>query len=288
MSHSFSATLLLRESWPLDIDTVVKTVSALVPDLERVECTTDEIDQAEAITLHLDDTEVVVHGLSQPVRPQKFSNAKQPYQAWIPQDLIDCHQAHFGISCGGSGGRMRDLETFAAAVHVVATAICDCTDVGAVYWDSAELFVRPDDFVAAFEPLMEGRMPVSSWIGFHPIQPDEFALNSAVGMITSGLRHFVGREIELAPIPTSLDHARTCLGSVVQRLMDHHLNLQEGETVEDLEMALKATVRTRDRWIRRDQSAFVLVTDDSVIDRSTLRPDRRRGNAARRQTPPAA
>lgn len=285
-TNSLSATLLPREEISLDLDVLAKSISALVPDLDEVTVTKGEGDHKDTTTLRLDDIEVLLSNVAEPVRPSKFYALKTPYNAWIPQALIDQHQSHLYIVSGGDGAGLKNMETYAAAVHVVATAVCDCVDIGAVFWDSAELFVKPEEFAASVEPLMEGKMPVACWIGFHPIKPDEFALNSAVGMITQGLRHFIGREIELAPSPTDLDHAHMTLGSVVQRLMDHHLRLNDGETIKDLEMALSATIRTRDRWIRRDQAAFVLVTDDSVIDQSTLRPDRRK-RGAQRQNPAA-
>lgn len=286
-TNSFSATLLLQGDVLLDFDSVAKAISALVPNLEDVTLTKGQGDSQDDVILQLDDIKVVVSDVKEPVRPSKFYGLKVPHEAWVPQALIDQHKRHICIASGGNGGSLKNMETYAAAVHVVATAICDCVDIGAVFWDAAELFIKPEEFVAAVEPLMEGQMPVHCWIGFHPIKPDEFALKSAVGMITQGLRHFIGREIELAPSPTDLEQARMTLGSVVQRLMDHHLRLTEGETIEDLETALSATIRTRDRWIRRDQAAFVLVTDDSVIDQSTLRPDRRRSGQQRRQNPAA-
>lgn len=286
-TNSMSATLLPRDEISLDMDLLAKSISALVSDLDEVTVTKGEGNQKDTTTLRLDDIEVLISNVQEPVRPSKFYALKTPYNAWVPQALIDQHKSHVYIASGGDGADLKNMETYAAAVHVVATAVCDCVDIGAVFWDAAELFVKPEEFVAAVEPLMEGKMPVGCWIGFHSIKPDEFALNAAVGMITQGLRQFIGREIELAPSPTELNQARLTLGSVVQRLMDHHLRLNDGETIKDLEMALSATIRTRDRWIRRDQAAFVLVTDDSVIDQSTLRPDRRKGATQRRQNPAA-
>ncbi|MEM7056179.1 MAG: hypothetical protein AAF557_01195, partial [Pseudomonadota bacterium] len=194
---------------------------------------------------------------------------------WSPQELFDGHQAQISVACGGARDDLGSMELYAAAVHVAATAICSVAPAGAIYWESGELLVHPNDFRAAIGPMMAGQMPIASWIGFRPILGTAEDAET-VGMITCGLRPFLGREIELAPAPTTLERARMCLGSVVQRLMDRRLLLHDGDMVEDVDMALKATVRLRDRWIRRDKAAFVLVTDNSVIDRATLRPDRSR------------
>lgn len=286
LTNSFSATLLSTEGQSLDIDRLTKAVSSLITDLDTIDVTVGQETDKGSYFLRLDDIDVIIQDVNEPVRPSKFYNLKQPQEAWLPQAVIDQHKSHLCVISGGAGDGLKNMETYAAAVHVVATAICDCMDIGAVFWDRAELFVRPEEFVAAVEPLMEGKMPVPSWIGFHEIKPHEVTLQPVCGMITMGLRQFIGREIELAPSPRSPEDALICLRSVVQRLMDHHLRLNDGETIEDLEVALSATIRTRDRWIRRDQAAFVLVADDSVIDNSTLRPDRRRGGQQRQK--PAA
>lgn len=267
MTHCFSAKLLLQQTWPLDIQAIARTISDIVPSIGKVDGVPGQTDSA---VLRLDDTQVVVQAIQRPLPHRSFVGNAEAFDAWMPQDILDGHRAYVSISCGGEREDIGSKELYAAAVHVVTTAACQVAPAGAIYWESGEILVHPDDFRTVIDPMMAGQMPVASWIGFRPVH-DRDEAEQTVGMITSGLRQFLGREIELAPSPTTLERARMCLGSVVQRLMDRRLSLHDGDQVEDVDMALSATVRLRDRWLRRDKAAFVLITDDAVVDRASLR-----------------
>ena len=110
------------------------------------------------------------------------------------------------------------------------------------------------------------------WVTFAPVVPRGYEPSAATGLVTYGLRPFIGHELELAPRPGDPKSAYQCLSAIVNLVLDKGLELHDGQRLEDSAESFALTVRERRYWLRRDESAFVLVADDSVVDNETLQP----------------
>ena len=115
-------------------------------------------------------------------------------------------------------------------------------------------------------------MPMGNWISFAPVVPRGYEPGEATGLVTYGMTPFIGRELELAPRPGDPKTAYQCVSTIVQLVLDKGLALHDGQRIEDTDESFALTVRERTYWLRRDESAFVLVSDDAVVDPTTLQP----------------
>ena len=274
MIHMFTATLLLERSWALQADDISREISALVPEIDNVVAVPGQGENRDQVLFSLDDTQVIAQLARRPTRKSSFKASDHLITDWYPQAEIDAHLAHINIWSTGQAGVER-ADSYAAAVQIVAAAISLIAPISAAYWQTSGMFSRPEELEAAARPMMNGSLPSDFWVGYSPLYVEGHLQGPAVGIITHGLRQFLGREIELAPHPDSVERAHRCLASIARRILNKALDLQDGERLDDVETTLAATVRKRDYWFRRDHSAFVLVTDDAVIDEASTRSGRR-------------
>ncbi len=112
-----------------------------------------------------------------------------------PDAAIICqrHRAHIIVSAmRPHGNRVEIARIITAVTGAVAASIPGST---AVVWDSQVVYPARSYIESgpnAFAPYP--CYPCSLWMGFHPFQE-----NGLVGLLTHGLRAFVGREIEVPP-----------------------------------------------------------------------------------------
>ena len=193
--------------------------------------------------------------------------------SWDPVPALASHAAHMTITCGGGMEGIEGAEAYAAAVHFVAAAASRIMPCTAVFWQPGYAITNPVDFYDSSKSLLRGQMPLGAWVSFASIVPKGYAPQQALGMATYGMRPFIGREIELAPRPGNARAAYDCLASVARNALDRGIPLQDGQRfLTGGATGISLYVRARTYWLRREQSAFVLVSDDSVVDAETLRP----------------
>jgi hypothetical protein len=115
-------------------------------------------------------------------------------------------------------------------------------------------------------------MPLGAWVSFSPVVPRGYPPEQATGMVTYGMRPFIGRELELAPRPGDARSAWRCVARIARLALDRGVRLADGQRLGEAEACPAMTVRERDQWLRRAEPVFVLVADDSIVDAATLQP----------------
>ena len=271
MSRYFSASILLERPWPLDMDRIARAISDRFPEIGEIDAVFGQAD-ADTGVLTIDHAQVVLRSTDDRVGEDAYVPPLRILRAWDPWPAIRCHNAHLRISCGGRLSGLEGALAYAAATHLVAAAVAGIAGPRAVLWEPARALVEPGDFAIGAETILTGAAPLMSWLSYAPIVPEGHVPASATGMVTYGLKPFLGRELELAPRPGDPRAAYRCLGSVVRRLMEGRMDLCDGQRLIDEEAGVSLTVRERRYWLRRDESVFVLVAEDSVVDPRTLQP----------------
>ncbi len=275
MSRHFTATILLERPWPLDIDAVGAAVEEHYPEIGRIESVPGQASGLDSGLLRIDGGHVVLTSDPQPVPGEQLSPELKLLRSWDPAPAIRSHQAHLTISCGGRLPGLEGAEAYAAAVHFVAAAVTHVAPALAVFWQRSYTLTEPGLFREKAARLVEGRMPLGAWVGFASIVPKGYSEREAIGTATYGLRHFIGRELELAPRPCEAKEAFELITSVARPALDRGIALSDGQKLTDVAGTGTAlTVRERTYWLRRKLSAFVLVAEDSVVDSMTLKPRR--------------
>lgn len=276
MSRHFSAVLLLEHPVGVDIDALTRAVMAQFPKIGTVEPIAGQARSGDSGLLRIEGGHVVVTVTRHPFAEAELFPPLQVLRSWDPVSAIVEHQAYLTISCGGGLDGIDGAEAYAAAVHFVAAAATRVMPVSAVFWQRGYAITNPTDFYDCTTTLLKGRMPVGAWISFASIVPKGSAPSAALGMVTYGMRPFMGREIELAPRPGSARAAYDCLSAVVRNCLNRGMPLVDGQRFLTAGAnPFVVTVRERTYWLRRNMSAFVLVSDDSVVDVQTLRPRER-------------
>lgn len=276
MSRHFTAVLLLDQVVPLDLDGLAKAVAAEFPEIGEIEAVVGHVEGEDSGLLRIDGGNVVVTLTPEPFPEDQFSPELQVQRSWESDDAIRGQKAHVTLTCGGRIAGLEGAEAYAAAVHFVAAALTRLLPVTAVFWQQGYVLSEPTDFHASARKLLGGRMPLGAWISFATIVPKGFSKDVALGIVTYGMRPFIGREIELAPRPGTPRAAYECVAAVARDILDRGTTLVDGQQfITGGEAGFGVTVRERTFWLRRDLSAFVLVSDDAVVEAETLRPRER-------------
>ncbi len=276
MSRHFSATILLEAPWPLDVDELAGAVRERFPQIGVVEPVPGQADARESAVLTLDGAQIVIELAQTPFPAAETTPPLETVQAWDPAPALRAHRARLSVTCGGSMPGIISAKSYAAATHFVTAAATDLSLPLAVFWHHGWTMNDPRSFLDATAELAAGRMPVDTWVGFAPVVPQGYEPAEAIGMVSYGMRPMLGRELELAPRPGDPKIAHECLRGIAAQILDRGLELRDGMRIQS--GAIKFTVRARTYWLRRNESAFVIIADDAVIDQKTLRPRER--NAA--------
>lgn len=271
MSRQFTATILLEHPWMLDVDALAEAVAKRFPALGAVDGIQGQRG-AHGGVLAMDGASVVIEAVAHRAPPDLIRPPQDILRDWDPKAAIDGHRAHIHISCGGRLQGLDGAMSYAAAVMFATSGALDIVPARAVLWCPSWAITTPEAFCDATEALFEGRMPVSTWVSFVPYVPPGYAPEAATGMATVGLNRLLGRELDLAPRPGSTEGAHEIVTGITRRVLEEDMLPRGGTDIVASPSGLNLTVRKRDCWLKRDQSAFVLMAQDSVIDRETLKP----------------
>ncbi len=270
MSRHFSASLLLERPWDLNIDAIASALRTLFPAIGDVDSVHGQADDTDAGVLIVEGATIVVQSFAHPMNAEDMTPALRPLRAGGAGEAATAHQAHITISAGGALPGLEGAEAYAALVHFVAAAALSITPSTAVFWKNGWALSRAETFSASANMLLQGKMPVGTWISYAVIVPTGMQPSEGTGMVTYGLRPFIGRELELAPRPCEARAAFQTLNTISRKILDTGAMLSDGIVVRSEDGSISFVVRERNYWLRRDSSAFVLIADDAVIDSETL------------------
>ena len=270
MSRQFSATLLLDRPWSLNVDAIAAAMRTLYPSIGEVEALPDQFDEEERGAIAVEGATVILKTIDAPLGESDLNAPLKTLRAGGVEDAAASHRACLVVSASGDLPGLEGGEAYAAVVHFVAAAALSVTPARAVFWKTGWALTRAETFATAANMLLKGKMPVGTWISFATIVPSGMQPESGLGMVTYGLKPFVGRELELAPRPGDARMAFEIVSSVCRTLLNRGKQLSDGMVLKTEDQQVRLTVRERRYWLRRDLSAFVLIADDSVIDTKNL------------------
>ena len=87
----------------------------------------------------------------------------------------------------------------AGDLTIVTAALCDIAPALGVYWCSGDVVTKPEHFQEGALGSSTGTPPVDSWLQLRFFKGTLENGRPGVGMMTTGLMPFVGREIEFPP-----------------------------------------------------------------------------------------
>jgi hypothetical protein len=99
----------------------------------------------------------------------------------------------------GNAEGFADSIQQAGEVTMMAAALCDIVPALGVYWCSGDTVTRPEHFQEAAAGFANGKPPVEGWLQLRLFKGKAGNGRPGVGMMTTGLMPFAGREIEFPP-----------------------------------------------------------------------------------------
>ncbi len=109
------------------------------------------------------------------------------------------HKAHIIVAAMGGADGFAKAVGQASDVTIVTAALCDIAPALGVYWCSGDVVTKPEHFQEGAAGFFAGRPPVDNWLQLRFFRGNAENGRPAVGMMTTGLMPFVGREIEFPP-----------------------------------------------------------------------------------------
>lgn len=270
MSRYFTATLLLRTPWPLDIDRIARTLAQRFPGIGAVDALPGRAGEGDGALLTIDEAQVVLESHDHQLASADLFPQLKILRTWDPTPALRRHQAHLTVTAGGSLDGIEGAVAYAAATHFVVTGVAAITHPLAILWQPARALLDPGEHAMAAETLLAGHLPHASWISYAPVVAEGHPAADATGMVTYGLRPFIGHELELAPRPGDPRSAYRSLSGVVRGILRGQVDLRDGLSIVARDSGTTFTVRERRFWLRRDESAYVLIAGDSIIDAWSL------------------
>lgn len=242
------------------------------PEIGPVEPVPPQPDKPNTSVLMVDQAPVLIESEDGALADEDLQAPMNTLRPAGMDTAVARHHARLRVSAGGSLDGLEGAEAYATLVHFVTAAAATFIPAAAVYWEDGYCLSRIEDFVSKANQLLEGKMPVINWISFATVIPRGYTADQATGMVTFGLQQFVGRELELAPRPAAARDALRILTAIARMMLDKGTRLSDGLRLEGEAEAEQVVVREKNHWLRQNMSAFVLVSDDAIVDASTLRP----------------
>lgn len=272
MRRQFTATVLLDTPFAATMTTLAEAVAARYPQIGAVNVHSTANGTAGGGVLEIEGALIAVMPTSAPFPQARMAPPLRVLRSWDPIPAVRRQTAHVTITCGGALPGIVGAKALAAAVTFVTAAVIDLSQPAAVFWETGWAVTPPETFVEGADKLSTGIVPLPLWATFATVVPRGVRERQTSGTVTYGLGPFIGAELELAPAPIDARASYERASMVARLAMGQETTLRDGLTIRQPSANLNLAVVERESWLREGMAAFVLVSDDSLVDPQTLKP----------------
>jgi hypothetical protein len=219
--------VLLDEPVKLDSSALFKSLKARHPD-QVIAVPPDDGRNTNATLISISNAVVAVMKFDAALPDGWQSAASRAALYWPEANAVfRRHRAHLVVAAlGNSEDRLQIARATAAVVGAIVAAYSACTGV---LWDLT--VANSGQVVAelsrsAFAPYPD--FPSSLWVSMHPFRDPG---TPRVGVVTTGLRKFIGREIELEGQASQLKTLLTTAAGLVTYLLQNGADVRDGDTI---------------------------------------------------------
>ncbi|WP_420587198.1 hypothetical protein [Ruegeria sp.] len=156
-----------------------------------------------------------------------------PWQRLPFPEVTQAFQYNKSYICVTTGAEAGDeIQAFRAArlCSCVAAIFAKLPVALAVYWESADHFLRPSDVVAMADKAISDEIPIEQWVGLR-LQGTKNNGKQLFGGVTNGLKPLKGFEVSLAAAPLDLENAAATLSTTAAMLAAYGHNFNDGDTL---------------------------------------------------------
>ena len=270
MSIRLEAFVLLKKAWKPDLGAIMAELDWRYPQAGRTRVRRDGATNEAAGTIYVDGAPVEIALVNAPYPAEQLNP---------PMRLIDRegaiaasgHSAYILVSVTSPSDELDWIKVHAALLTLVTTVVAVKSGAVCVFWSESWACITPEQLEEAAGAVMRGEPPVEFWVSFAQARPARVAGEAMSGIASFGLRPFVGRELEIAPIPAMPTGAVGCLRAAARRLLTVEWEPWDRQAVKLNSFAEPLTVRFIDAgFMRRGVPAMVLIAPDASVDAETL------------------
>ncbi len=207
MQTRFQANIALRDAQTLSAEALCAQAHAMWPGEPLVDLAPlisivapDEAGGGTGFMLTAAGQHYTILFIARPLTAYSFTPRPEAAEA-APVAIAD-HGAHVAVSTSGALRTQAEIVQAASVASVLVAALTTLLPSVAVIWDTSATITPPDIFRESAMALHGRRIPVAEWVGFRWGTPiPSLDGPPLLGLVTTGLRPFIGREIELVPSP---------------------------------------------------------------------------------------
>lgn len=272
MTIRIDAYVLLKRPWKPDFDAIASEFEWRYPQLGKARVRRGKGGDGQG-TITVDGAAVEISHVGAPYPAEQM----HPPIRTLGHDVEEVARLTMGqsayvvvtASCEAAG--MEWCRAYAALVTLVADVVAAKADALAVMWPDSWACLSPAAFEEAAGAVLRGQVPVNLWVAFAQSNPPVLGGAEMTGIVTLGLRHFMGRELELAPMPSLAGEAIGCMREAVGRLTAGTWMPEDHGTLRlDCYPAPLAVRLCPEGFLRRGVPAAVLIAPEAAVDPQTL------------------
>ncbi|MFO1088361.1 MAG: hypothetical protein U1E46_02120 [Hyphomicrobiales bacterium] len=208
---------------PAALTAQIRTLAPMVP-VHEVAAAGGTAQNGQNYLINLGDKRVVTVGfLDQPIPLETFANTVSPLTERVPlsPDDVEQHTANILVGALRSSHDRDSALQAAAAVTRTAAALTELVPAVAVYWAEADLLTSAAHFRDQAMLMVENYHPVHIWTSLRTYEgPPKEDGTVPVGMTSTGLIPFVGRDVDFAPGSSDITFMAQSLYAVMLHLLD--------------------------------------------------------------------
>lgn len=239
-SHRFVAMIALGRPGHVTLQQTVDAYRARYPKLESMLSPFGEPEAAiqhlsgaaGAFNVNVGDVPVAIIPVINPIPPGTLDAAISTSRLWPEAGrALSGHTAHVIVAALKESRGHTDAINLAGAVMSVASCLCDVVSAIGVYWVTGETVTPAQRFQSYTEQLFGGAAPIEVWVQFIWLDGPPKDGARTIGVITTGLMPFIGREIEFLPAPLHPRVIADRLTGTISYLLSNGPVLRDGDTL---------------------------------------------------------
>lgn len=278
MTVRLEGLVLLERVWRPDPDALAAGLAARYPVLGRIDSVEAGAESGLPHRLTIEGATVSISTVAAPYPNESLVAPVRLVDQLDPRRLAP-NQLAYAMVAAEAPEDPELAEAFSALVTLVTAEIARTGPALAAFWSSSWRLVPLGTIEAAADRVMAGEPPRDLWISFAELTGERAGGEGNRCLMSFGLRHFAGREVEMAPAPVERAPAEAMARRLAERMIAGEMPADH-EALVDPDLGRAAVLRLADRFLRPAQPAVVVVPEDSPIEAETLRP-RRRAEPAR-------
>jgi Domain of unknown function (DUF4261) len=208
--------------------------------------------------LRIGDVIIAILDFDVPQPADVLEDAYRINFAWPEaKNLIGKHRAHVMLAVIGEQDGFENVMAASKALAMAALALAVIRDAIAIHWSSSMALLRGASVEGTAQTMRETGLALDLWLAFKPWVERE---QGKVGLFTSGLRGFIGRDIEMVARKESLIAVVERALALAGYILTSGAVIKDGDTV-----GYSATEQLRIKFVEDGSGPLMQVLTEEIV-----------------------